>query len=268
MALTANRIETQVLEMSQLPDTWGQGVGEPYSEQHFYDHPYPKISILLKDVRQWIDQAGHVISRNVETWDYDEVTRAPRRRLSEIWAWVYLPGVSERGDLIKVEEDRTYYFYDGFLIGGEASYVVTRSGYVIYDLKPEAVALTPAQLAQVQAKGVDPTPSRYSEATEQRIIPDSGRVWQPAIQGAAIIEKPTAPQISLWRDPFEIEEKRVVEDFQKIVRTTVRKNFLEPGPPAFQRSEELKDPFSVGFPLDLAPPAIKVFSAGDQGVRI
>jgi hypothetical protein len=268
MALAANRVEIQVLELSQLPDTWGQGVGEPYIEQHFYDHPYPKVTILVKEVRQWSDQAGHVISRQVDTWEYDEVTRAARSHLTEIWAWVYLPGVSERGDLIKVEEDATTYTTEGWLIGGPVSYLKTKSGYVVYDLKPETVPLTAGQLAQVQAKGVDPTPHRYSEETEQRIIPDSGRVWQPAIAGASIVEKPTAPQIALWRDPFEVEEQHVVEDFQKIVRTTVRKNFLEPGPPTFERSEQLKDPMSIDLPLDLAPPAIKAVSAGTQGVRI
>ena len=268
MALTANRVETQVLELSQLPDTWGQGIGEPYLEKHYYDHPYPKVSILVKEVKQFSDQVGHVISRVVDTWDYDEVTRAPRSRLTEIWAWVYLPGVSERGHLVKVEEDHTVYLTEGWWIGGEQGYVMTRSGYVVYDLKPEPVPLTAGQLAQVQGKGVDPTPQRYSEATEQRIIPDSGRVWQPAIQGAAIVEKPTAPQIALWRDPFEVEEKHVTEDFQKIVRITIAKNFLEPGPPTFDRSEELKDPLLIDLPLDLAPPTLKASSAGSQGIRI
>jgi len=268
MALAANRVEMQLLEMSQLPDTWGQGIGEPYIEQHFYDHPYPRVSILVKEIRQLTDQAGHVISRQVDTWDYDEVTRAARNHLTEIWAWVYLPGVSERGELIKVEEDLTVYTTEGWLIGGEMSYLTTRSGYVVYDLKPEAVALTPEQLEQVQAKGVDSTPKRYTLAQEQRIIPDSGRVWQPAIAGAAIVEKATAPQVSLWRDPFEIEQQRVTEDFQKIVRSSMRKNFLESGPPTYDLKVEMKDPFSVDFPLDLAPPAIKAFSAGDQGVRI
>jgi len=268
MALAANRVETQVLEMSQLPDTWGQGIGEPYLEKHYYDHPYPKVTILVKEVKQFTDQAGHVISRVVDTWDYDEVTRAARSRLTEIWAWVYLPGVSERGALTKVEEDQTDYLTEGWWIGGEVGYVMTRSGYVVYDLKPETVPLTAGQLAQVQAKGVDPTPNRYDEAIEQRIIPDSGRVWQPAIQGAAIVEKATAPQIALWRDPFEIEEKHVTEDLQKIMRTTITKNFLEPGPPTFDRSEELKDPLSIDLPLDLAPPTIKAVSAGSQGVRV
>jgi len=268
MALVANRVEKQVFKMTQLPDCWGQGIGEPYIEQHFYDHPYPKVSILVKEVRQWTDQVGHVINRQVDTWDYDEVTRAPRSHLTEIWAWVYLPGVSERGNLIKVEEDRTVYITDGWLIGGPVSYLTTRSGYVIYDLKPEIVPLTVEQLALLAAKGVDPTPRGEFDVMERRIIPDSGRVWQPAIQGATIVEKPTAPQRALWRNPFEVEEQRVVEDFQKIVRTTARKNFLEPGPPTFERTEELKAPLSIELPIDLAPPTIKTVSAGSQGVRI
>jgi hypothetical protein len=266
MALTPNRTETFSVALDRQPDTWGQGLGAGSVTQSWYDIPYPKLSLLLQETKTFTDQVGHVIQITSDTWDYDEATRAPNSLLHEEWAYVWLPGVTSGYQLIKTQQERTVYFYTGWLIGGPMSHRKTMAAWVIYDLAPAGHALTSAQQAKAQAKGWSTVPSSYGSDTENRIVPGSGRLWTRAIREAATVEKDTAPQIALWRDPVQVEEETVTEDFQKIIKETWRKNFLQPGPPTVERTEELKDPLLVSFPVDLTAPTLALQGSTAAGL--
>jgi hypothetical protein len=271
MALTANRIEMRRIAAAVAPDAWGQGLGDGLIEQHWYDHPYPHISILVFERKTYTDQFGNVIGIDSVTWDYDEVTRSARSRLHEIWAYVWLPGVTNTYALTKVQQERTIYYTIGWLIGGPCSEHTTKAGWVIYDLLPASKDLTPDQVAKVHVAGIATNSeghNKYSSSTELHISTETGRMWETAKDTAAIVKKATAPQIALWRDPFEIHEQTVEEDFQKIVTTTYDKNLLQSGPPKVSRTEQLKDPYTINIPLDILPPEIAAADVGSLGVRI
>ncbi len=271
MALAANRIERNRIAATVAPDAWGQGLGDGLIEQHWYDHPYPHISILVFERKTYTDQTGTVIGIDSVTWDYDEVTRSARSRFHEVWAYVWLPGVTDAYALTKVQEERTIYYTTGWLIGGPCSEHTTKAGWVIYDLLPASKDLTPDQVTKVHVAGIATNTeghNRYSSSTELHISTETGRMWETAKDTAAIVKKATAPQISLWRDPFEIHEQVVEEDFQKIVTTTYDKNLLQSGPPKVSRTEQLKNPNAITIPVDLLPPKLAAADAQSLGVRL
>ncbi len=261
MALTANRKEGPFsIEITAPPDAWGQGIGGATIEQHYYDHPYPHVALLVQEIKRFTDTQGHVIRIEDESWSYDEVTRAPRQHVKTVSAYCWLPGVSNKWDLRVVQQETTDYLVKGWYIGGETSRRTSRAGWVIYDMRPQQITLTQAEIDALHAAGIaapgEAVSEAYPIATETKLLPASGRVWSAAGQDASIVQKATAPQVALWRDPFEVEEIRVEEDFQKIVTTTWRKNFLQPGPPTIDRKESLKNPNSVRIQVPILPPAI------------
>lgn len=271
MALTANRIEERHVSAAVAPDAWGQGLGDTFLEQWYYDHPYPHLSIMVFERKTYTDQAGHVIGIEADTWDYDEATRSPRTHLREVWAYIWLPGVTNRYALVKVEEDRTVYLVAGWLIGGQCSERTTKAGYVIYDLLATMKPLTEDQKFQLEVMGVvtdSDGKQRYSPTVELQLQTQTGRVWEGAKDSAAIVKKATVPQKALWRDPFEVKEITVEPDFQKTVTWTYQKNFLQSGPPTVTRTEQLNNPQAINLPLDLAAPELKGQSAAAAGVRL
>lgn len=259
MALVANRIEERLVQASLQPDTWGQGMGDAFLEQHYYDHPFPKFSILLFDRKTSTDTYGHVVGIDSVRWDYDEVTRAARSRYHEVWAYAWIPGMSGY-DLIKVEEEYTLYTCAGWLLGGPASERTTKAGWVIYDLLPKSLGLTPAQVATIKSKGLvtdDKGKKRYASEIEERVQIDTGRMWVAAKDSSAIVQKATAPQIALWRDPYYLKEVTVEDDWQKTVWITYEKDMLRPGPPKVSRTEQLKAPLKTEVPITPGVPKIK-----------
>lgn len=269
MALICNRVERIPIQDFMRSDTWGQSPGGGMIEQGYYDHKMPKFTILLYEIKTIVDKNGQVFSKVVDTWQYDEATRAPLKHVKETYALVYLPRVNHRASLVKVQLDDTVYLAEGFIIGNAdtMSERTTTSGYVIYDQLKTVMELTADQLAAVHEKGIEALPKGYSLSIERQLIPDSAKDWHSATNNAAVVQKTTAPQITLWRDPIKIEEKRVTEDWQKIVTITMKKDCLRDTPPDFTRSEKLKDPMSLEFPIAIDAPEFEAKSAAALGVK-
>lgn len=245
-------------------DTWGQSLGGGMIEQGYYDNPMPPFSILLYEIKTLTDKNGNVLSKTVDMWEYDEATRAPMNHKKETYAFVYLPRVTRRDSLVLVQLDETVYTASGFLIGDANTLAerTTTSGYVIYDQLKSVMELTQDQLAAVHAKGIEAVPKGYSLSIERQLIPDSAKDWHSAVNKAAVVQKTSAPQITLWRDPIKIEEIVVEEDWQKIVTWTIKKDCLRDTPPEFDRKEKLKNPASLQYPIPLTAPE---FTAGLSG---
>jgi hypothetical protein len=275
MALDANRSVGPVdVALNQPPDAWGQGIGGATIEQSYYDHPYPKVSLLIDEVKQFSDSFGNVIKREEDHWEYDEITRAPLMHVLTVYAWTWLPGVTNEWSLQKVQEDRTVYTVEGWFLAGEASRRTTKAGWVVYDLRPAPQSLTSAQEDLLHSGGVvapgegDAKGAYANSDNENRLIPESGKRWDFAGNSASVVRKATAPQIAIWRDPVELEEIRVEEDFQRVITWTTRKNYLQPGPPTIERKESLKDPNAVTIPVDLQPPTLAANNAAAAGVNL
>ena len=274
MALTANRIEERQGRRQRSRRTpGGRDLATGSIEQWWYDHPYPHISILLFERKTYTDQYGHVIgidSRHLGLRRGDPLgpvaparglgLRLAARRHEQVCAD---QGAGGTDDLLhdRVAHRRPL----------QRAHDQGRMG----DLRPAADVRT--RSPRTSSRRCDsPASSTNSEGhnaatrSSYRVAHrhDTGRIWEAAKDSAAIVTKATAPQIALWRDPFEIKEITVEEDFQKTVTSTYEKNLLQPGPPKVERTEQLKDPLAINIPVDLLPPELAASDSGPLGVRL
>jgi hypothetical protein len=265
MGLIASRHE--VTDYRDFPgaDLFGTSLKNTIIEEDYYDHPYPKFSILLHKVTSCSNPNGTVISREEEWWDYDETSRAKLGYSKDVYAWGFIPGVTNQPDLVLVEKERTVYTVkDYFIIGGaDSGHVTTRAGYVLYDKHPTARTLSAAQQAVLTGRGF-----KASSVLVNGEIIDSGKKYAQALSEQRVVYDPNAPQVCKWKDPTEIEIVDVQEDTEKIVTTTIKKDCLHEAPPKIDRKETHKKGLQGSLPITLDPPKIKAASAGAKGVYI
>jgi len=256
MSLVANRVESRRLSDFKQPGEFGIGLGDTYLEQHIYDHPKPAITLIIKEVKWATNKNGQLAYKEIDEWDYDEVTRCPRTHHKWIWALLWLPMLTSRESLVLVETQETVYTYAGYLIGGPMDHRMVREGYVIYDTYPRAVDLKPSEIAALQKQGRRVT---YGGTGYKKVV-DSARDWRSAMDASGIVEKKTAKQVCDWV-PISEERVWVEDDTQKVVTWTLTQSFIKGGLPSLTRTEQLKEPEKWELPFTVLAPAIKAWDA-------
>lgn len=223
--------------------------------ERVYQDINARRELIVEQEITTIDATGAVIQRVVSEWDYDTATHLPLLEHRTTYALVYLPQVSERGALLKVEEQWTRYTcHPPYLVQSSRT---TRAGYVIYDTAP-----TPGDVTAATARGY-----RVDAATKR--ILDSARDWRSATENVAVVEESTQPQEAVWVDPIETVCHEVQEDFARILEWDIRKDHLRACPPDVDGPRvTLKAPLEVSLAVELTAPTLRASDAGAQGVML
>jgi hypothetical protein len=265
MGLSATRnVKSQLKDFPAAAD-FGTSLQDVTLEQDIYDHPYPKLSLVLHQVRNATDINGNVISRTEEWWEYDELSRAKVSYSKDVYAWGYVPGITNQAALVLVEQERTLYTVKSYYLGGpDAGRVTTRRGYVVYDQMPAGKTLTSAQQDKLRQLGRRVPGGGVLTHGE---IVDTGRKYEHALSHKRIVYDPAAPQITVWKDPTEIEIVDVVDDWDKVITTTIKKDCIQEGPPTFDRKESHKEPMTASLPVKVEAPVLSA-TPGAAGIRL
>ena len=253
--LIPNHTRRWTLGQFSQPANLTTGLAKVVGVEAIYQDVNARRELIISQEITTTDADGAVIERVVSEWDYDTATHAPLLEHRVTYALVYLPKVSERGALIKVEEQWTRYMCHPPYLAQSSR--MTRAGYVIYDLAPTAGDVS---MAQERGYRVDGNTNR---------ILDSARDWRTATKAVAVVEESTQPQEAVWVDPIETVCHEVQEDFQRILEWDVRYDHLRACPPeVFGPRAALKAPFEFDLPVELTAPKLEASDAGAQGVML
>lgn len=239
-----------------------QAVSHFVVECGYYVDPVTGDEILIEKSSTTSNQYGHTIAREVERWEYEVPGAPPLQYVKEVYGRHYLPGIG-RGYRLLEREVRKFYPWSGFQPGtANLSSIREVSGWVVYDLHVERAALSAESKAALQEMGLNPDgPATY--------VVDSARTWREAHDESSITQKPEAPQVSHWVEPYETETELVFEYVDRFDKYTERVIHIRPGPPERSGPEVTrKESYEYRLPVPIDPPTIKAADAGDDGVRL
>lgn len=214
--------------------------------------------MVEKEVQLYSAVDGRLMRRDKWFWEYDTIDSPPRKITHEVYADVWIPGVSRWGALaddlpmIMREESETEPFAPYAMWEHHLTTRVRTSGYIIYTEKPNDDGPTPDGKAALAKRGMTTT-------GQKGISVRSGKPLINAIQDNGIIELEDAPQRAVWFDPYRTESHFEVEQVSGVAAFSVTMDHYKPGSVQVDGPQFSQRPgFKWKFRLSLDRPKLKV----------
>ena len=267
MALLPNKHTWQTFSEYDAPDEFSEAVASVTVKCGWYQSPALSEPILIEKTTIIRNHYGQINRQDDEDWSYRRAGAPPSEYTRETRGRFYLPKVSgltfgsEPVLLERVREE--FWPWSLFQPGSpNLSRHRTVSGWVVYDMRSTDNPLTQEERDELAAR------NRRNEG-DGNLIVDSARPWHEAAKFGEIIRDADAPQVAVWREPYESASELVFEEPDRFSIFTITKNHLRDGPAALEGpSYQRKEDFNYRLPVPILPPEIEATELLDGGVGL